>query len=168
MTKTRIMALGGLFTALSTLFMYLGSVMPINKIYLLGIASCIVPISILITDLKTSFVVYAASSILSILLLGLKGVVLAYIIFFGLYGFIKLYIEKLNKLLFEIPLKLCFFNLALVSGILLSKLFLVAIPTTKYSNYILFFSAQLIFLVYDYSLTVFISYFQKHYLKKFL
>ncbi len=168
MTNTRKIASGSMLSALSILFLYLSSIIPVNKFYLLGIASAIITVSILITGLKNSLLVFTVTSILSLFLVSSKFTVMAYILFFGLYGFIKFFIEKFNKLIFEIPLKLCFFNLALASGLLLANIFVISVPVTKYPLYILLLPAQLVFLVYDYALTIFISYFHKKYLKFFL
>ena len=109
MNKASNIAKGGLFTALTILFLYLSSIVPLNRFYLLGLAACIIPLSIITTNVKNSILVYVASGLLS-LLFGFRGSAIAYIIFFGLYGFIKYYVEKLRITLLEFVLKLAFFN----------------------------------------------------------
>lgn len=165
MNKSKGIARGGMFTALSLLCVYLSTIIPTSKLYILGIASCIVIISILTTGIKYSIIVYTATSILSLILLGTKWNVLSYIILFGSYGFIKYYIEKMNKLILEIILKLIFFNICVVLMYYLFILFLGNTPTFKIPLGFVFVMLQPIFLICDYAVTLFISYMRRHYLK---
>lgn len=165
MNKTSNIARGGLFTALGVLFIYLSVISPTSKLYLLGVASCIVPVSILSTTLKNGFYTYLATSLLSLLLIGFKGNVLAYIIFFGLYGFVKYYIETLRKMPAEIALKLLFFNAAITVLYFLSKVFFNDLLSINISIYAAIFMLQFVFLIYDYALTLFIVYIQKYFKK---
>lgn len=167
-TKTSNITKGGLYTALSLLFIYLSNILPTNKFFILIIVSCIIPISIITTNLRNSITIYAATSLLSLLLLGIKLNVLSYIIFFGSYGFIKYYIEKINKLPIEILLKLLFANMCAVIIYLIYKLIFVVdiIAATKFPIALLMIAVEIIFLLYDYALTLFISYVGKNYLKR--
>ena len=86
---------------------------------------------------------------------------LAYILFFGIYGIIKHYIEKIHKLTYEILLKLLTFNVLLLIIYFIMTAFIgnIVLP---YSLYIVFILAQIMFLVYDYALTLIITiYFNK-------
>lgn len=166
MKTASFIAKGGLFTALSFICIYASSIVPTNKLFLLGAASCIIPISILATNLKNSVLVYIATSLLGLLVLGVKGTVIGYILFFGIYGFAKLYIERFQKLYLEIFIKLLFFNAAFLFIMLLYRLFFFTLPKVQLSIYLVFIMMQFVFLAYDYALTVFISYFNTHWLSK--
>ena len=157
MNKTSNIAKGGLYTALTVILLYISSVLPTSKLTILAVAACIIPLSIITTNLKNSAVVYISAGLLS-LLLGLKGSAVAYIIFFGLYGFVKYYVEAKRKPVFEFALKFIFFNLALTCAYFLFKIFAYALPTTKYSMYLVIAALQIIFLVYDYALTLMIAF----------
>lgn len=167
-TRTSNITKGGLYTALSLLFIYLSNILPTNKFFILVIVSCIIPISIITTNLRNSITIYAATSLLSLLLLGIKLNVLSYIIFFGSYGFIKYYIEKVNKLPLEILLKLIFANLCGAVIYLIYKLIFVVdiIAAIKFPVAVLIIAMEVVFLLYDYALTLFISYVSKNYLKR--
>lgn len=165
MNKSKSIARGGMFTALSLLCVYLSTIMPTSKLYILGIASCIIIISVLTIGIKNSLIVYAATSMLSIVLLGPKWNVLAYVILFGSYGFIKYYIEKINNLVLEIIIKLIFFNICVVVIYYLFIFFLGAAPTLKIPLGFAFVMLQPVFLICDYAVTLFIAYMKKHYLK---
>lgn len=165
MNKSLKLARGGIYTAIGFLCIYLSSVVPVNKFYLMGIAACIIPISVITTGLKNSYIVYISTSILSLIVLGFRGSVFSYIAFFGIYGFIKYYIEKLRNLYIEIPLKLVFFNISLYLIFLLFKSF-IAIPTTKLPIPLLIIISEFIFLIFDYALSVFITHFSNRFLNK--
>ncbi len=164
-TKTNYLAKGGIFTTLSVLCIYLSSIIPTTKLYVLGIACCIIPIAILTTDVKNSLVVYGATSILSLLLLGFRWNVFAYIIFFGSYGFIKYYIERINKVIFEIPLKLLFFNICMLLLYFIFKLFLPNLLNIKIPLVFLVIAIEIMFLVCDYAITLFIAYANRRFIK---
>jgi hypothetical protein len=165
MNKSLKLARGGIYTAIGFLCIYLSSVIPVNKFYLMGIAACIIPISVITTGLKNSYIVYISTSLLSLIVLGLRGSVFSYIAFFGIYGFIKYYIEKLKNFYLEIALKLVFFNISLYLIFLLFKSF-IAMPTTKFPMPVIIIICEFVFLIFDYALSVFITYFSTRYLKK--
>lgn len=171
MSKTNSITRGGTFASLSILFIYLSSILPTNKLALLTLSSFIIIASIITIGIKASFIVYTSVSILSIFLVSSKGIALIYIIFFGLYGFLKLFIEKLRKLPLEIIIKFLFFNTILVLIYsLYEKLFtgVIDLSNFKFSIYLLVAAAQVIFIIYDYILSLFVSYFNDRLLKKFL
>lgn len=163
---SRNIAFGGIFTALSILFIYLSAILPINKLIMLGLASCIIPLSIITTNVKNSLLVYFASSVLSFIIVPSQGIVLSYIMLFGIYGFIKYFTEKLRNAPIEILLKLLFFNVSIfLTYSIYSALFTDIIKITL-STIPLIIVLQFIFVFYDYVLTVFINYANKNFLKK--
>jgi hypothetical protein len=160
--KTSFVSKGGLFTALGVIFVYLSSIVPINKIYLLCIASSIIPLSVITTNIRNTLVVYFATSIVCLFISGSKITVIAYIVFFGLYGIIKYYVEKIRKLYIELILKLCFFNLVIFISFYIYKAFFPSIFNTNMPLYLLIICSEIIFLVYDYVLTLFIGCVNNH------
>ena len=71
---------GGILTALSVIALYISSLLPTNKIAVLVILALIIPISIIWTNIKTALIIYISTSILGVLLIGLRGSVISYII----------------------------------------------------------------------------------------
>ena len=165
MKKVNNLAKGGIYTALSVICIYLSTIIPTNKLFLLGAASCIIPLSILTTNLRNSLIVYGASSLLSIVL-GLRGAALSYLLFFGSYGFIKYYVERIRKLPMEIALKLAFFNSCLYAIFKLYKMLFIGMLKINIPMYYTVIMLQVIFLIYDYGITVFISYVNTRIIKK--
>lgn len=164
--KVAYIAKGGLFTALGFIFIYLSTIMPVNKAYLLAISSCIITLSVITTNIRNAIVIYFSTSLLGLLICGAKITVISYIIFFGLYGLVKYYIEILRKLYLEFILKLLFFNINLVVAFFIYRLFFPNLLTINMPLYIFISAAQVGFLVFDYILTLFISYSNKHFIKK--
>ncbi|NFP97780.1 hypothetical protein FDG46_03825 [Clostridium botulinum] len=164
--KSSNIAKGGVFTAISFLLIYLSTILPVNKLSLLATASAIIPIAIISTNAKNGFLVYLSTSILCSIVVGISRIsVIFYIVFFGLYGIIKYYIERLNKLYIEIILKFAFFNICLIVLLYIYKLFFQVITIINKYIYMYFIVAQIAFIVFDYVLTLFIFYINKHFIK---
>ncbi|WP_139905244.1 hypothetical protein [Clostridium thermarum] len=165
MNKSLNIARGGLLIALTVLLIYISSVSPTSKLTILTVASAMIPYSIMITGVKNSFIVYAATSILSFILTASKAEPVAYILLFGLYGFIKYYVESINKVLLEIILKLVYFNATFfILYSLYTELFTSPI-NIKLSIYVLIAAAQVVFFIYDYAMTVVINYIRRRFIK---
>lgn len=155
--KSKHIAESGLLVGLTVVVLYAASILPISTLSILTVASCLIPISIIRTSIKSTILVYIASSALSLFLIP-TDIALYYTLFFGVYGIIKHLIEKIKNLLLELLLKLITFNILLALNYLIVKNFL-GILSPEFPLYILWLAAQVIFLVYDYSLTLIISFF---------
>ncbi len=163
--KSSHIARGGIFAALSLILLYLSSVFPTNRLFILGIASCIIPLSIITTGIKNTIVVYITVSLLSLFIIPSKLIGIAYILIFGSYGFVKYFIEKLRNMTLELVLKLIYFNISSAIIVLIYKLVLLEIPNINI--YLLILILEFSFIVYDYTLTAFIAYANKNLLKRF-
>ncbi len=154
--KSNNVAQSGILIALTLAVLYSTSLLPISTLSILTIASCLIPISIIRTSLKNTILVYISCSILSFFLVPIN-IALLYTLFFGVYGIIKFFIEKLDNLIYEIIVKLLVFNVLLFSIYILFKLFIGL--NIGISLWIVALIAQAAFLLYDYALTIIISYF---------
>ena len=161
--KSKYIAESGLLVSLTLVILYATSIIPISKLSILTIASCLIPISIIRTSIKNTILVYIASSILSFFLVP-TNIALYYILFFGLYGIIKHLIEKIKNIPLEVLLKLIAFNILLFIIYLIAKSFL-GISSPKFPLWTLLLAAQIVFLIYDYALTLVISFFLKRFHK---
>ena len=161
--KSRYIAESGLLVALTLVILYATSVIPISTLSILTVASCLIPISIIRTSIKNTILVYAASSVLSFFLFP-TNIALYYTLFFGVYGIIKYFIEKAKNIPLEIFLKLISFNILLGIIYFITKSFLVVI-SPDLPLWILWLGTQIVFLVYDYALTLAISYFLRRFNK---
>lgn len=145
------------FIALTIVILYLNIILPISTISILTLASFIIPITLIRNSIKDAILVYISSSIISFFLIPLN-ISLMYICFFGIYGIIKFFIEKLNTLYLEILLKLLFFNFILILGFLLLKS-IFPINIIKISIWLFIILSEIVFLFFDYALTLLISFY---------
>ncbi|TGY43649.1 hypothetical protein E5347_02215 [Clostridium sartagoforme] len=155
--KAKELTVSAVLTALTIVILYLNLLLPISTISILTLASALIPVALIRGSIKSSILVYISSSIIGFFILPLN-IILLYILFFGVYGIIKYFIEKINKLPIEIILKIIFFNIILVLSIFVFNSF-VAIEITKLPIYLLFIVAQPVFLIYDYALSLLISFY---------
>lgn len=162
--KAKDISLGGILVALTIVTLYLTLLIPTNTIAIMTLASVYIPICLIRSNIKTSIFVYVASTIISFFILPINYSIM-YALFFGVYGLVKHFIEKLNKIPFEITIKLLFFNIVLTIGLLALKLFGVGIDM-KFSVGIMYILAQPVFLVYDYALSTLITMYYKKFHKK--
>ncbi|GKX66909.1 hypothetical protein [Inconstantimicrobium mannanitabidum] len=156
--KSNYIAKGGLFTALSIVLLYLACILPTNKIALLVLASAMIPLMVVTCNVKYAFLVYVATSALSFILPN-KGIMILYICIFGLFGIIKYFAEKTHNRIFEYLIKYAYFNLTLFVSYVLFNFLLLPIDNYKISIGLLLVLAEILFGLYDYLLTIFISYF---------
>lgn len=162
--NSKRMTTNAFFIALTIVILYLNIILPISTISILTLASFIIPLTLIRNSIKDAILVYISSSIISFFLIPLN-ISLMYICFFGIYGIIKYFIEKLNKLYLEILLKLLFFNFMLILGFLLLKSFF-PVNIIKISIWLFIIISQIVFLFFDYALTLLISFYLQKLHKK--
>ncbi|MDU5106281.1 hypothetical protein [Clostridium sp.] len=155
--KAKEITLSGILIGLTIVILYLNLLLPISTISILTLASLLVPIALIRGSMKSAILVYVSSSIIGLFILPLNIMIL-YILFFGIYGIVKFYIEKINKLPLEIFIKIIFFNIILFLSFFVFKTF-IPIEITKLPIVIFLIIAEIVFLVYDYALTLLISFY---------
>nr|WP_307991679.1 hypothetical protein [uncultured Niameybacter sp.] len=170
--STKQLVTGSILTAITLLILYMTLLIPTNTLALLTLASITVPVALIRENIKTSLLVYITSSLLGVILLPLN-ISLLYILFFGCYGLIKHFIERLNRLPLEWLLKFIFFNIMLIVGYtffenvitpgsldglihLINKL----LPNLNFPPILIaFILAQGCLVVYDYAFTLLIDFY---------
>ena len=143
-------ALVGMLTALSLVFLYLSVLTPTARLGVVAIAGLLPAGAVVSAGLGAGFFCYAATGILGFLLLPDKGHALLYLIFFGLYPMVKYLIERLRNLPGEWICKLAFFN-----GILtlfwfgLSTVLLPFLPAALNQVWMVYLAGNAAFIIYD-------------------
>lgn len=158
--KAKNITLGGILCAITLLLLFGTSILPTSKLTLFAITSAIIPLAIIRSTIRTALLVYLSSSIIGIIFLP-KTTIILYILFFGIYGIAKFYIEKVNKIYVEILIKLIFFNASLSIILLTLKTLLFSYLNIKIPILYVYGIGQILFLVFDYALTLIITYFIK-------
>ena len=142
-------AFGGILTALSVVLMFLTGVIPFLTFALPALAGALLILIVMEIGSKWALCVYAAVSILSLLM---------YAAFFGYYPVIKSFLESKLPRVFEWIVKFLIFNAAMVLAYLVI-IFVFGMPLDemeefgRYAVPILLGMGNVVFFVYDIALT---------------
>ena len=82
--KAKDIALGGILVALTTIVLYATSILPISTLAILTIASALIPVCIIRSNIQTSIFVYISSSLIAFFLVPIN-ISFLYFVFFGVY-----------------------------------------------------------------------------------
>ena len=159
MKKSTQVALGGLSSALCLLLMFMTGLIPFSS-YIFPALAGIVLISVREENgLKTALLVYAATSLLALLIVPDREAVMMYIMLLGYYPLAKPWIERVPRV-FSIVLKLLLFN-AVVVAFYYVMLFVFGFPDMlegwgdfgRYTLVVILAIVNFTLFMYDYLLT---------------
>ena len=151
--KSKDVAYLGVLLGLNQLFIILSSVIETNTIFLFSVAALLVGIVIVEFGGKSGAIFYIASCILGFFLTFNKVELITYIIFFGLYSLVKYILEiKIDNKYILYGAKLVYFNAALIAMYFTVRLF-----TPLKLKWWMILAGQVLFIVYDYAFTIFIT-----------
>lgn len=155
--QTGRIAFCGLITALSVVVMLLSGVIPVMTLALPAIAGCFLISVVVEIDTKWASMVYAAASILSLLLAGDKEAALFYILFFGYYPILLALLGRIRKPLLCWGAKLVSFNAAVFIEAVIS-IYVLDIPLEpvaflgQFTIPVLWILLNIVFVLYDRSM----------------
>ena len=156
--KSKDVAYLGVLLGLNQLFIILSSVIETNTIFLFSVAALLVGIVTVEFGGKSGAVFYIASCILGFFLTFNKVELITYIIFFGLYSLVKYILEiKTDNKYILYGAKLVYFNAALIAMYFTVRLF-----TPFKLAWWMILAGQVLFIVYDYAFTIFITLYTKN------
>lgn len=150
----------GLLLALTVIFIYLESVLPTGRLSLYVLSSFTVSIIIIEFKPGSGWIFYAATCLLSLIIVPDKIAVVPYAAFFGVYGIIKYYIEKISGKWFAYLLKMIFFNLALAAAILFIRGFLLQKIGFALQLWLIVILLEVVFVIYDVIYSSFIIFYK--------
>ena len=144
-------SLTAMFIAMSLLFMYLASIIPVLRITFYFLSSVFVMGLLLEDEVMLSFMMFGAVSGLSMLLMPFT-MALPYVLFFGHYGIGKYLIEKnVKDKILRYVLKLIYFNIALALAYLVARELLFSTAQgTGLAIWIIIIIAEAAFIIYDF------------------
>jgi len=153
-------AYGGILLSVNAIILMLVNVIPINTIFILGIASLPISVYIMMYGPIAGLSYYISLTIVSFLVISNKAQWILYILTFGLYGLVKYIVEKDRPFTIEYLLKILFANTMMIILYFIIKEFIYI-----NINLITITIFEILFLVYDYMYSRFIDYFSIKYLK---
>lgn len=164
MASSKNIALGGILSSLTLILLYLTSILPTSRLFLLVVCSLFTAVIVIETDIKNGWLFYFVTSIAGFFLIPDKVIAVLYIFLFGIYGLLKAHVEKNNKAKFlEYIAKLGLYNILLFIMYYVARLFIGSINIVlPYPLWAVFIGLQAAFMIYDYVFTIFISYYYKH------
>lgn len=157
-TRVKRITLSGILLAFTVICVFLAAILPTSKLSLYAVSSLFVAVIILEFGAKAGWVFYLASAVLSVVIVP-RLEVIPFIAFFGIYGLIKLYVERIHNRVVEYILKLSYFNICLVLGLLFIKEILMFGVKLAAPVYIAVALLEAVFVFYDYIYTLFIRFY---------
>jgi len=136
--------------SLSLVCLYLASIAPTLRITLYVLSSLFVAALLIEGEIMMGWTIYLGVCVLGSVLIQDKMRLLPYIVFFGNYGIVKYYIEKLGSLVGEYMLKLIYWNVVIALMVALTRQMLLADIQLDLPIWSIMVAAQLFFLLYDY------------------
>ena len=161
MSSAKRVAYAGLGTALSLIFVYLSSILPVNNLTLLAVAGFAPAAVLILSGYANAWRSFVAASLLCWMLVPQKQYVLMYIIFFGWYGIAKCYLEFNLQMVLQWLSKLAVFNIAAWILYNAASAFWTADISNKFPLLLIWFGANLVFIAYDIAFGLAASYLQK-------
>ncbi len=162
----RKLAFSSVMTALTVVSLYGSVALPTGRIALLAIASLCVLITHAECGTKYSFIQYITTALISALIIPYKSQVILFIAFIGYYPIVKSYIERIESVWLEWVVKILFFNaLFILAYFVINSFLLNYIHFGSIFMYALahlfwvFIIFEILFVIYDYLLSLFVSYY---------
>lgn len=153
MKKVKYTALCGMTIALTVVLMSLTTLLPVLMYVLPIVTGLLVLLVSYVSDKKYAVGVYAASALLSIVLITDKESALTYLLFFGYYPLIKGGFERIPKVASWVLKLACFNASAVLIGVI--SVYVFGLSGEEYSEFgkwtvpILLTLANTVFLLYD-------------------
>lgn len=172
MLLTKKLAFGGIAVAMILLVISISFVSPTADFALFTLSSLLIAIVVIETDLRTGAAAYLASGILLTVFFGIYFSI-PFLAFFGLYPLLKGILESKFKKLLSYGIKCAFFAMALTAGyfvlsgqtaVILTKWNQIApsfLSAQTISLISIFILAELLLFLYDYALTLMITFYMK-------
>lgn len=158
--NSKKIALNGILGALAVVSLLLAAIIPTNTLSFYALSSFFISVVIVENGIRAGWLFFVATSLLSLIVVPEKLALVPYVVFFGIYGIVKYYIEKLNKLALEYVLKFIYFNIcAGIAVVTVRQLFNTAL-VSRLPWWLLVIALEIVFFVYDYVYTLFIGYYR--------
>lgn len=162
MKNTFKVSLGGIVAALSIVVMFLSGIIPIGTYALPALAGVFLIAVVIESGKGFALAVYFAVALLSFFVAPDKETALCYVIFFGYYPILKSVFESIKSKVVQIILKLLVFNVAAIASYFIA-VNLLSVPADTFIictinlPVLLLCAGNIMFIAYDYALTLLIT-----------
>lgn len=149
-SKTKSLALSGILLALSLALLYLKTIVPVIDFSIYILISFFTGIILIESGYKTSFLFFVSLSLLSLILPVNKLEMLLFYSFFGYYGIIKFFIEKIKSKIIVFLVKLLFIVIVILMNFYFAREFIPLLSGGTVKLYIILPVASVFIFIYDY------------------
>ena len=175
--KSTQVAMGGVAAGLCLLLMFLTTMIPFAEYALPAMAGIVLIAVVVENGTKNAVAVYAAVSLMSMILVPRPEVAMLFIFFFGYYPILQFRLDRIRPRVLQYPIKFLIFNGAVILAYLLI-IFLFGITDIlddfgdfgRYSALVLLVLGNVFFGVYDFAVSnlrdVYIHWFRPRFLRK--
>jgi hypothetical protein len=160
-SRNKKIALGGVLGAMCILSLYFAVYLPVNRIFFYGLSSVFCGIMLTEAGPGWAFGFYFATSVLSFFIVPNKLGIVPYILFFGLYGIIKYFIELIRNIPAEVIIKGVLFLLAMTATAATARGLFAGEVYSRLPIPVLAVLSLIVFYIYDYVYSLFIVYYKK-------
>ena len=151
-------SVGGAVAALGLVLMFLTSLVPVGTYAFPAFAGMLLVIIVIEIGYPFAFAVFAATALLSFLIVTDKEAALLYTLFFGYYPVIKALIERIKSRVVQYIIKYAVFNVTMVAAFSLA-IFVLSVPRESfvvfgvYLPWVFLLAGNVFFLLYDVCIT---------------
>lgn len=149
MKKAKKIAMAGIFTALCTVFLFIGSLFQTLDLSAAAIGSIIILIAFIELGKGWAFGIYAASALLSMLILPYKTAAAVFALFLGFYPILKEPLNRIKPALLSLAARIIVFNVFLTALIYISTVILHIDEDFLAFGVIIYALANVAFVIYD-------------------
>lgn len=152
MKSSKRLALAGVFTAITVVFLFIGSLFQTLDLSAAAMGSIVILITVIELGKGWAFGVYAAVSILSLLLLPYKTAAAVFAVFSGFYPIVKVFLNKIKPLWLSYSVRIVCFNICLTALIFISTRILKINEDFLGFGAIIYALANITFVIFDFAL----------------
>ena len=158
MKKSLKVSIGGAVAALGLVLMFLTSLVPIGTYAFPTFAGILLVVIVIEIGYGYALSVFAATSLLSFLLITDKEAALVYVIFLGYYPIIKALIERIRSRAVQYVIKFALFNACMIGAFFIAVT-LLSIPKESFTLFGVYLpwafliAGNVFFVMYDFCIT---------------
>jgi len=108
MSKTKQLAIGGIFSALSIMLMFMSSFMPLTYLWVM-LSGFVIMVIVIESGRRIAFLAYFVVALMSFILLPNIVIIMEFALLIGYYPIIKMWLDNIGRALVRMAIKLVIF-----------------------------------------------------------
>lgn len=152
MKSSKKIAVSGVLTALCVLLLFLGSLFQMLDLAAAAMGSIVILAAMIELGKLPALAVYAAASLISLLILPYKTPALVFAAFSGFYPILKQLLNRIKPLILSYAVRIAVFNLFFTAIIYVSSVLLNASEEILSFTVVFYVLGNITFIVYDFAL----------------